>query len=495
MGQSINSCRFTAEQYCQFSQRLQDNLLSLEHLLSRDEFGVGPRSLGVELELYIVGKNNLPQFYNLELGEKINDPNLTMELNRYNLEYNFPPLSVDSDIFSTLHQQLRQTMAKLRCAAQEEELDILAIGILPTLRGTDFGQAAMTDLPRYHALTNGLKGFTDGQFHIDIGGIEPLQLDPQTVTLEGANTSLQIHYRVNPADFVDLYNAIQLATPLAVAVSANSPMFLGHRLWHETRIPLFKQSIDSRLRQHSDWHEPARVCFGHGWLRNSAYELFAESVNLYPPLLPIVDDEDSMARIARGETPELSELRLHQSSVWQWNRPVYDAVDGGHLRIEMRALPAGPTAIDMTANAAFIIGLAEGLKPVINKLLPALPFDIAKKNFYRAAHKGLGAELIWPCDNSSGLETKPVVEIAKQLMPIAYQGLSNIGVSDSESEKMLSIIEERIEHRRNGAKWQLTLFDKLQSYYSLEESLSLLVDHYMAEAEKDRPVALWDLQP
>ena len=83
--------------------------------------------------------------------------------------------------------------------------------------------------------------------------------------------------------------------------------------------------------------------------------------------------------------PTLAELRLHQGTVWLWNRPVYDNLGGGHLRIEMRALPAGPTAVDMVANAAFLIGLAEGLRPHINELLPGLPFPRAEYNFYRAA--------------------------------------------------------------------------------------------------------------
>lgn len=494
MGQSINTSTFSKEQYRQFSSRLQENLKAMDQLLKKPNFGQGSPSLGVELEVYLINKQNLPAYKNIEFWKKLDDPLLTLELNRYNLEYNFSPLRVENKPFSALEQQISTTMRSLQQSAKEENLRVLAIGILPSLRGEDIGDHAMTDLPRFHALTNGLKSQrTNGCFDIHIGGVDTLDLQAHTLTLEGANTSMQIHYRVNPSEFTDLYNAIQLVTPIMLALSANSPTFLGHRLWQETRIALFKQAIDSRNNEH-EWRQPARVGFGHGWLRRGAYDLFAEGVNLFSPLLPIMDKEDPLTQLQKGEAPGLHELRLHQGSIWQWNRPIYDPVNGGHLRIEMRALPAGPSAIDMAANTAFYIGLAEGLKSAINDLLPAMPFAYAERNFYKAAKHGMDAELIWPCDSGTGLDSKPILQIAKQLLPLARQGLQNINVADNEIETMLSIIEERIETKTNGASWQLAMLDKLQEHCTLTESLSMLVDRYMQESESGRPVAQWGLQ-
>lgn len=494
MGQSIHSSTFSKQQYRDFSRRLQENLQAFEQLLKIPGFGQGHSSLGAELEVYLVDQDNLPAFHNIELWKKLDDPLLTLELNRYNLEYNFEPIDIDSAPFSVLEQQINAAMKKLKAAASEDDLKVLAIGILPSLRGADIGDHAMTDLPRYHALTEGLKSQRkNGQFDIHINGVDTLDLQAHTLTLEGANTSMQIHYRVDPTEFADLYNALQLVSPIMVALSANSPTFLGHQLWQETRIALFKQAIDSRNNEH-DWKEPARVAFGHGWIRRSAYDIFAEGVNLFPPLLPIVDYEDALDLLKKGETPGLHELRLHQGSIWQWNRPIYDPVDGGHLRIEMRALPAGPSALDMAANAAFYIGLAEGLKPEINHLLPAMPFAYAERNFYTAAKKGMKANLIWPCDSGTGLANKPVLEIAKQLLPVARRGLESINIGSHEIDRMLGIIEERIETQTNGSAWQLAMLDKFQQHCTLQDSLSMLVDRYIIEAESGRPVAQWGQQ-
>ena len=177
------------------------------------------------------------------------------------------------------------------------------------------------------------------------------------MSLEGAATSFQVHLRVDPAAFARTYNAVQAATAPVLAVAGNSPTFLGHRLWEETRIALCKQSLDERDRRGLR-RRLARVAFGTGWLRGGALELFAEGVRLYQPLLPVLGDHDPSDGGDQWRAPPLEELRLHQGTVWRWNRAVYDPASGGHLRIEMRALPAGPTVVDMLANAALLVGLS-----------------------------------------------------------------------------------------------------------------------------------------
>ena len=230
--------------------------------------------------------------------------------------------------------------------------------------------------------------------------------------VEGANTSFQVHLRVNPAEFTRTYNAVQLATAPVLAVAGNSPTFLGHRLWEETRIALFKQSVDDRDSR-GPRRRLARIAFGTGWLRGGPVELFAESVRLHQPLLPVLGASDPRADgEAERQAPPLDELRLHQGTVWRWNRAIYDPACGGHLRIEMRALPAGPTVIDMLANAAFLIGLSLWLAGQDPQWTYQLPFERAEHNFYRAAQHGLAAALSWPL----GTETVPAHRSSAQLV-------------------------------------------------------------------------------
>jgi hypothetical protein len=236
------------------------------------------------------------------------------------------------------------------------------IGILPTLRRSDLGPGVITDVPRYRALGSGLRRLRQVPFLIQITGEDPLELASEDVALEGANSSFQVHLRVDPAGFTRTYNAVQAATAPALAVAGNSPTFLGHRLWDETRIALFKQSVDDR-GGHGPRRRLARTALGTGWLRGGPLELFTESIRLHQPLLPVVHQPPTPGgpgpAAADGggwQAPPLDELRLHQGTVWRWNRAIYDPTSGGHLRIEMRALPAGPTVIDMLANAAFLMG-------------------------------------------------------------------------------------------------------------------------------------------
>jgi gamma-glutamyl:cysteine ligase YbdK (ATP-grasp superfamily) len=313
------------------------------------------------------------------------------------------------------------------------------------------------------------------------------------ITLEGANTSFQVHYRVEPKNYADTFNAIQLMTPVVLAIAANSPTLFGHSLWHETRIPLFKQSIDTRHLDRYGWNEPPRVNFGHGWVRRGAGELFSEVVRLYPPLLPVCSGISPTQEQAEGRIPTLSELRLHQSTVWLWNRPIYDDADGGHLRVEMRALPAGPTAVDMVANAAFLIGLAEGIRPQINELLPCLPFHMADYNFYRAAQHGLYARLVWPQLDKSGCREQSVSTIIEKLLPCARDGLASIGISLEESNFYLGIIEERLAQQQTGAIWQQKKLAILKQAMPLTQALHQLLESFMQHSEMNTPVAKWSL--
>ena len=493
MGIEINNTSFSAEDFRAFNERLEENLEALCGLVRQPEFGKGPASLGAELEMYIIDQQGNPLYANQEIEAQANDPHLTLELNRYNLEYNLSPYNISAGAFAATEREICERLSHLRGVAAGMGGRIVPIGILPTLRQSDFGPHCVTDRRRYHALVEQLIKRRGGEFRIDINGDEPLQLDMADITLEGANTSFQVHYRVDPSHYADTFNAIQLVTPLALAIGANSPTLFGHSLWHETRIPLFKQSIDTRHIDRYSWNEPARVSFGQGWARHGAAELFREVVRIYPPLLPICGDSSAASELAQGRTPSLAELRLHQSTVWLWNRPIYDDVDGGQLRIEMRALPAGPTPVDMVANAAFLIGLAEGVRPRIEELLPAIPFGIAEYNFYRAAQHGLDARLVWPEFDQSGFAEQSICSIIAELLPLARQGLDAIGVSAPESSRYLGVIEQRLARHQTGAIWQQHTLAKLRQRLPLEAALHELLEVFIRHSMDNRPVAEWPL--
>lgn len=488
MGIDIKRRDFTPADYQRFSERLDTQLDELRTLLGNPGFGEGASTLGSELELYVVDAAGRPIHLNHQLLDKAADPQLTLEINRYNLELNLTPQRFTEQGLSATEAEINHKLAGLGAIAEVYEVGVVPIGILPTLRASDFGAHCLTDRERYHALVAQLMSRRGADFHIDIDGPEPLELSMANITLEGANTSFQVHWRVAPEDYAASFNALQLVTPLVLAIGANSPGIFGHTLWEETRIPLFKQSIDTRHLDPYSWHEPARVSFGQGWVREGPMELFEEAVRLYPPLLPCLDDGAAVdARV-----PALAELRLHQSTVWLWNRPVYDDSDGGHLRIEMRALPAGPTAADMVANAALYIGLAAGLRQDMPRLLAALPFALAERNFYRAAQLGLDAEIVWPRLRQHALEAHPVWSLLASLLPRAAAGLAALGVSATETDRYLGIIERRLAARVNGARWQRQTTAALEAGgVTRSAALAGMLARYRQLFPTNLPVAEW----
>ena len=490
MGFEIDNTDFTEGDFNRFSDRLRSNLKALDILLARPEFGEGDLSFGAELELYIVDNEARPLPINQEIIAQLNDPQLTLELNRYNLEYNFRPYLLKDCCFSATQQEALAAIEKINKCAKQWDGSVVPIGILPTLQQSDTGYHAMTPLARFKALTQGLTEIRGGPFTIAIEGEETLQLAMDDVTLEGANTSFQVHLRVPAREYADFYNAIQLVTPLVVAMAANSPTLFGHRLWQETRIPLFKQSID--CRPNDSLHPvPARVNFGNNWIREGAFELFAEAALLYRPILPDYNDEDSVAIAQNGGTPLLHELRLHQGSIWLWNRPVYDPSNGGHLRIELRSFPAGPTIIDMLANAALAIGLAKLIQPTIRELLPAIPFAYCTANFYRAAQKGMSAELFWPSMKQSQPEYYAVPKILEKMIPRIPEKLVDMGFIEEDFLPLLKVIEERLHTRQTGAQWQLNKLEELRKGLHKREALTAMLKLYQKNSAANIPVAQW----
>jgi hypothetical protein len=389
MGTEIDREEFDERDYLRFAERLGECLCALGQLLEQPGFGVGPATMGAELELFLVDGAGRPLPCNQAVRAAAADPRSTVELNQFNLELNASPVPLAGRPFAALGGELNVLLDHVAADARRHAGWPAQIGILPTLTRADLGPGMLTDAPRYRALNAGLRRLRPDAFRIRIAGDDPLDLASEDVGLEGATSSFQIHLRVDPVNFTRTYNAVQLATAPVLAVSGNSPTFLGHRLWDETRIVVFKQSVDDRGGP-GPRRRLARTALGTSWLRGGALELFTESVRLHQPLLPtVMGGRAPLPGGAEGQAPALDELRLHQSTVWRWNRVIYDPAQGGHLRIEMRALPAGPTVIDMLANAAFLIGLSLWLAGQDERWTYALPFERADHNFYRAAQHGL----------------------------------------------------------------------------------------------------------
>jgi gamma-glutamyl:cysteine ligase YbdK (ATP-grasp superfamily) len=492
MGWPITRESFEEHEFTAFGERLEHCVQALGRLLERPGFGVGPLSLGAELEMHLIDADARPSPVNKRVIAESFDPRLTLEIDRFNLEVNTRPSPLAGRPFAALAKELTALVGETERAAARHGARPVAVGILPSLTVADLQSSALSDMPRYRALSAGLRrqrGYQPFALHIE--GDDRLDLSLDDVGAEGANASFQVHLRVPPSQFATAYNATQMATGLALAVAGNSPIFLGRRLWDETRVAIFRQAVDDRAALDIDDWRPARVSFGHGWVRRGALELFAEAVALHPPLLPVLFDEDPRAAVAAGGVPVLAELRVHSGTIWRWNRAVYDAAEDGHLRIEMRALPAGPTIDDMVGNAAFLVGLTLALAPEMDALLPGMPFGQVRRNFYQAARHGLDAELLWPPRCGRAAVPRRVHALVDELLPRAHDALVANGVDAGEAARWLEPVARRVARGRTGARWLRAAYEARRARGDEPDALRAIVEDYLAASAGGAPVADW----
>ena len=486
MGLQFQQHDVTRAQTTLFERRLHEQLAQIESELEKPCYNRSEVSFGAELEMYLIDRHFMPAALNEAVLGKARVTGLQEELNQYNIEYNLDPVDARGTPFTHLKRQLSQGTRAIDQTASLYDGHAVAIGILPTLSNRHLTLDFLTNRPRYKALTSALKGLNKGPFQIDIHGQDTVRAQCEEVTLEGANTSFQFHHRVPANQFTEYYNAAQLTTPLVLALAGNSPFFLGKRLWQETRIALFKQSIDYRDHATGRWRQPARVNFGNGWLRQGVAECLTESVALYPPILPVTAE-----RMDESAQP-FSELLLHHGTVWSWNRAVLQPGQKGHVRIEYRSLPAGPTIDDMLANAALQVGLVEALSGECETYLRRLPFRFAEHNFYRCAQYGLNARIIWPQLRQQGLSEQRVTDVIADLLPRADEGLASIGIDKTERDHYLNIIEHRLASRQTGASWQLSAFQRLSANLAPHHVLPELCRQYYQRSLDGQPVANWE---
>jgi hypothetical protein len=490
VGEEVKSTTYSSAHRQQYRRKVQLCLDVFETMLSQSSFEFDQPLTGIEIECNLVDGDYQPAMSNQDVLAAIADPAYQTELGAYNIEFNVPPRPLTGRSHLDLETDVRASLNAAETKASCGGAHIVMIGILPTLMPEHLATDWMSESTRYAALNDSIFNARGEDIQIDIGGPEPLSLHYPSIAPESACTSTQLHLQVSPEDFADNWNAAQVLAGPQLALGANSPYFFGHQLWAETRIELFAQATDTRPDELKAQGVRPRVWFGERWI-TSIFDLFEENVRYFPSLLPEVSEEDPVAELAAGRTPQLSELRLHNGTVYRWNRPVYDVVDGRpHLRVENRVLPAGPTVVDMLANSAFYYGMLRTLSEEDRPLWTKLSFATAHANFLEAARRGMHARLYWP---SLG-EVAPDELVLRHLLPLAEEGLRRWNVSVEARDRFLGVIEGRAKTGRNGAGWQVSTVHALQQRgMPRPAALAEMLRRYCQHMHSNEPVHTWEV--
>jgi hypothetical protein len=493
VGQQVAAKIFSRQDRLRYRQKVRASLDVFARMLSEARFDPERRSFGLEIELNLTDDAGDPALVNAVVLEAIADPSFQTELGQFNVEINVPPRLLVDRVFSDLERDARASLNNAEQRARAVGAHMMIIGILPTVGPQHLHPESFSANPRYALLNEQIFAARGEDLEIAIAGVERLSTFAETIAPEAACTSVQLHQQVDPEAFARHWNAAQAIAGVQVAVAANSPFFYGKELWRETRIPLFEQATDTRPAELKAQGVRPRVWFGERWI-TSIFDLFEENVRYFPALLPVCEEEDPLEKLQRGEVPRLGELRLHNGTIYRWNRPIYDVADGQpHLRVENRVLPAGPTVIDILANAAFYYGLLRVIADDERPVWSEMSFSAAEENFHAGARDGIDARLYWP-----GLGEVSVAELVlRRLLPLAHEGLRRAGVETSDADRLLTIIERRCVTLRNGASWQSAVFHHFYTDRSLDrvQALRQMTTAYRECMHSNEPVHTWPTAP
>ncbi len=477
MGDEIPSNHFNSRDLEAFTERLRNETQIVSDWFKKDQFAFEQKMFGYELEAWLVDHDYQPAPINEQFLRALNDPLVVPELASFNIELNSLPQQLGGHVFSNMQQNLKRTYDQCRHQAQLLNSDLLMIGILPTVKESDLSLKHMSNSPRYRALNEQIFRLRHGRpLKIDIKGEEHLRTSHDDVMLEAATTSLQLHLQISPHLATRYYNAAIILSGSMVAATGNAPYLFGKHLWEETRIPLFEQSVSIGGHKHSDEGDLKRVSFGTGYAKNSLIECFQENLDHFPVVLPVLFDEP----------PEkLAHLRLHNGTIWRWNRPLigFDVQGQPHLRIEHRVISAGPSTVDTVANAALFVGAIKSLVDTTQPPEEILSFDQAQHNFYAVAHSGLKTNLHW----LDGKYTSAQEHILEQLLPLAKSGLKQLNVHEDDIQHYLGIIEHRMTTGQTGTIWQ-------QRYTATHgHDMRALTAAYAKHQQRGKPVHEWPI--
>jgi gamma-glutamyl:cysteine ligase YbdK (ATP-grasp superfamily) len=490
VGERVDPHAFSREDRRRYREKLRTCLDVFGRMLGESRFDFERPLTGLEIEFNLVDADHDPAMRNEEVLGAIADEVFQAEVGQFNIEFNARPTSLAGGALLDLETELRGSLNEADRRAREIGAHIVMIGILPTLAAEQLSAASLSANPRYALMNEQIFAARGEDLHISIDGPERLAMFADTIAPEAACTSVQFHLQVSPQDYAANWNAAQCIAGIQVALGANSPFLFGKELWRETRIALFEQSTDTRPQELKAQGVRPRVWFGERWI-TSVFDHFEENVNYFPALLPVCDDEDPAAVLDSGGVPRLAELRMHNGTIWRWNRPVYDIHrDQPHLRVENRVLPAGPTIADVLANGAFYFGLLRVLAQEDRPVWSQLSFTAAEENFGEGAKRGIHAHIYWP-----GVGTVPVTELVlRRLLPMAYQGLDEWGVDAAIRDRLLGIIEQRCVTHRNGAEWQAATFrriDEDKQPIDRQDALREMLRRYVDHMHSNEPVHTW----
>ena len=472
-----------------FTKALLRDLKALRRMLREGRFETGVRRIGAEQELFLIDDAFRPASKAMEVLDALEGP-YTTELGLYNLEANVEPRRLEGRCFRDLEARVSELVEGARTAARSVGAEVLLTGILPTLVKSDVTLDNMTPKPRYRALDEALATLRrDAPYRLHIQGTDELRTEHDSVMLESCNTSFQVHLQVDPGEFAHVYNVAQVVTAPVLAACVNSPLLFGKRLWDETRIALFQQSVDTRSGTVHTRDLAPRVRFGEDWVHESVVEVFEEDAVRFRALLTRDVEDDPLAVLDAGGTPELQALQLHNGTVYRWNRPCYGVGEtGAHLRIECRVLPAGPTVVDEVANAAFWIGAVLGGAAQLGDVRERIDFGDAKANFLAAARNGLRAGFRWLDEVTISAPDL----ILQETLPLARAGLTSAGVDPDDIDRYLTIVRERVWTGTTGARWLERSLQGTRGRGTRAERLAALTAGTLTRQKRGAPGHTWD---
>jgi len=494
MGEQRVSKVTDQKQMQKFVKSLLKDVQALEFMLEKGWFEKGITRMGAEQEMVIVQEDTFkPNCIAMEALDKMKDYEwVETELAKFNLETNLTPRELTAKCFSQLHEENASKLDKIQEVLDTLDTKIVLTGILPTLRKFDLDLDNLTPKKRYKALMEAINEQLVGNaYELRLTGIDELLVKHDSPLLEACNTSFQVHLQVDPDEFVKVYNIAQAVTAPVMAIAANSPIVFGRRLWHESRIALFQQSLDTRTTHDHMREKSPRVSFGKDWLQESIMEIYKEDISRFRVLISSDVEEDSLESIKEGKAPKLRALQVHNSTVYRWNRPCYGISENGkpHLRIENRVIPSGPTVLDEVANACFWLGLTLGMADEIDDIRELMSFEDARDNFGKAARFGIDSKFTWFNDE----KVTCCRLILDQLLPIARKGLKKRKVAKKDIDLYLGIIQERAESHMNGARWMLRSYTELLKKTNRDEALTVLTASIIKNQQSHIPGHKWEL--
>jgi len=478
------------QHYRGFTKAVLNDLLALGRMLDAGMMEDDVLRIGAEQEMFFIDSTMHPAPIVTEVIDGANDSRLTTEIGRFNIEANLTPLEFKDNCLSLLESELNEIIGKVRATAADFGGSVAICGILPTIQQSDLVESNLTPSPRYTELNRVLTALHGDDRIVHIKGLDEMSLHLKDTFIEFCNTSFQVHLQPRIKDFISTYNWAQAVTAPVLAASVNSPLLLGSRLWHETRLALFQHAVDERSPMHHERNRPARVTFGRDWVRGSMIDLFREDVARFRIILTRETQENSLLEVEAGKVPELAAWRMHNSTVWRWNRACYGVLDNKpSLRIESRFLPAGPSIPDQIANAALLLGLLVALPQEFGDVCGKMTFDDAKTNFFSAARNGLKSQMTWI--DGHYYPTKEL--LIHELIPRAREGLRSVNIKPADIDKYLGIVEERVRRGMTGSQWMLDSLGQMDPAAKMNIRMRTLTAAMKKYQEENVPLHEWDL--